>query len=409
MPNDSNPLESNTLIGSELDKRYRILSPLGKGGMGAVFLGEHMRIGRQVAIKVLNSELASSADFLERFEREAIAAGRLDHPNCVPVTDSGHLDNGTAYLVMEYVDGESLGAMLKKAGSWVEPVRALRIIRHVLRGLGHAHDMGIVHRDVKPDNIMLCVREDDRDFARVLDFGIAKIIDPEPGDDYQALTRDGIVCGTPAYMSPEQVQGFTLDNRSDLFSLGIILYQTLTGQLPFFAESAVEVATLIVIEEPVPPSQARLDWSYPVELELVVLKLLAKKKEERYSSAIDVRDDLMEVLATLESRRDASLDLNAAELHDIMSDADSPVEGSATLQLSADMIARAMATEAMTAPPKKTPAGNHTPPKNPSVALMTTATSARNSNDSGGRGALVGGFIVALAAAGAGAWWFLNH
>ncbi len=274
---------STSLLGSELDKRYRILSPLGEGGMGTVFLGEHIRIGRQVAIKVLNPELAKSEDFLERFEREAIAAGRLDHPNCVPVTDSGHLENGTAYLVMELVSGKSLGLVLETEPQ-LSPVRALRIIRHVLRGLGHAHDSGIVHRDIKPDNIMLCDREGDDNFARLLDFGIAKLRDDD-SQDKAALTQAGVAVGTPAYLSPEQALGDTIDNRSDLYSCSVVLFSMLCGRPPFEAATPIGVLTKHAGEEPPHLWDLAPHLEEMPELDALVQRGLAKERRDRYQSA----------------------------------------------------------------------------------------------------------------------------
>ncbi len=277
---------TSSLVGTELDKRYRIVSPLGQGGMGAVFRGEHVRIGRQVAIKVLNAELASSDDFLERFEREAIAAGRLDHPNCVPVTDSGLLDDGTAYMVMELVAGESLGDALKREGSWVNPVRALKITRHVLRGLGHAHEMGIVHRDIKPDNIMLCERENDREFARVLDFGIAKLRDDD-SKEKEALTQAGVAVGTPAYLSPEQALGDTIDPRSDLYSCSVVLFEMLCGRPPFEAKNPIGILTKHASEPPpelwdcAPHLE---EWPFLNEL---VQRGLAKERDQRFQTAAE--------------------------------------------------------------------------------------------------------------------------
>ncbi len=274
---------TQSLIGRELDKRYRILSPLGEGGMGTVFLGEHIRIGRQVAIKVLNPQLADSDDFLERFEREAIAAGRLDHPNCVPVTDSGHLEDGTAYLIMELVSGRSLGSLLDDE-SQIPPIRALRIIRHTLRGLGHAHDVGIVHRDIKPDNIMLSQREHDDEFARVLDFGIAKLRDDESRDN-AALTQAGMAVGTPAYLSPEQALGDTIDVRSDLYSCTAVLFNMLCGRPPFQAESPIGVLTKHASED------APHLWDFAPYLEdypgldALVQKGLAKDRNRRFQDA----------------------------------------------------------------------------------------------------------------------------
>ncbi|MBU1899730.1 serine/threonine protein kinase, partial [Myxococcota bacterium] len=206
------------------------------------------------------------------------------------------------------------------------------------------HSAKVVHRDLKPANIVCFDHRNKLDIVKVLDFGIAKIIDPD--EDYQPLTREGIVCGTPAYMSPEQVQGLELDARSDLFSLGIILYQTLTGQLPFFAESAVEVATKIVIETPKPPSSVRSDWSYPPELEQITLRLLAKKKEDRFHNAMAVKEALDQCLYVMQMRQDASLDMRPDEVAELLSDVDAPIDGAETLRFTSKDVSRAMNAEA---------------------------------------------------------------
>jgi serine/threonine-protein kinase len=216
----------------------------------------------------------------------------------------------------------------------------------VCDALDEAHSANVIHRDLKPANIVCFNHRRTQDFVKVLDFGIAKITDP--GADYVPLTRDGIVCGTPAYMSPEQVQGFELDQRSDLFSLGIILYQTITGMLPFHAESAVEVATKIVIEEPAPSSRVRPEWSYPAELEAIVTKLLRKRKEDRFANANEVKKALESCIETLKARQDVSLEMSPDEVADLLASQDAPMEGAATLQLSTDMIARAMAADGLT-------------------------------------------------------------
>ncbi len=281
-----------------LDDRYRILSPLGKGGMGEVFLGEHIRIGRQVAIKILSPSLAESDGFLARFEREAVAAGRLDHPNCVPVTDSGYLKDGTAYLVMELVNGRSLGSLLEQEGPQLDPVRSLRIIRHVLMGLGHAHEVGIVHRDIKPDNIMLCERDGDTDFARVLDFGIAKLRNSD-AENHLTLTQAGIMIGTPNYLSPEQALGEQTDHRSDLYSCSVLLFEMLCGRPPFVANSPIGVLT-----KHASAAVPRL-WDiaphlgkYPA-LDALVQRGLAKERSDRFQNAANYLGEIDRVLSAI--------------------------------------------------------------------------------------------------------------
>ena len=188
-------MTAEDLVGQVVESRYRVEEMLGRGGMGVVYRGRHIAIDRAVAIKVLNPTLSTASEMVQRFEREARAAGKLDHPNCVPVIDFGTMPNGTLFLVMEHVSGQSLATLLGSEGS-LHPKRALAITRHVLRGLGHAHSLGIVHRDIKPDNVMVVARDDEPDFARVLDFGIAQLRDAGGGE---RLTQAGVAVGTPIY------------------------------------------------------------------------------------------------------------------------------------------------------------------------------------------------------------------
>lgn len=271
------------LIGRVFEDRYKIISPLGEGGMGAVYKGEHVVIGRQVAIKVLHARLGNSQDFASRFAREAVAAGRLAHPNCVPVTDSGQLDDGTAYMVMELVKGSNLGDLLEVEAP-LQPIRALRIIRHVLRGLGHAHKVGIVHRDIKPDNVMLAEREDDPDFARVLDFGIAKLRDDE-NKQTENLTQAGMAVGTPSYLSPEQALGEDVDHRSDLYSASVLLFEMLTGRPPFTAENPLGILTKHASAAIPHLSDVLPELVSLTDLDAITQHGLAKSRHDRYQSA----------------------------------------------------------------------------------------------------------------------------
>ena len=314
---------ADPLIGRTVGGDYEIEKLVGEGAMGRVYQAQQITLKKKVALKILRSNLVSDATVVERFKREALAASRMNHPNCISIFGFGADDDGDLlWMAMEFIQGRDLGLIIAE-DSPLPTQRVVHIISQVCEALDEAHSAKIIHRDLKPANVVCFDHRRTKDFVKVLDFGIAKITDP--GEDYQPLTRDGIVCGTPAYMSPEQVQGFELDNRSDLFSLGIILYQTLTGQLPFFAESAVEVATKIVIEEPVPPSKVRSDWSYPPELEAVVLKLLSKNKETRFAHAIEVKDALEAAIEKLRARRDAALDLNPEEMAYLMAGADDQV------------------------------------------------------------------------------------
>ena len=427
------------LIGRLIDGNYLVESLIGQGAMGRVYQAQHQSLRKTVALKILRSSLVGDQTVVKRFEREALAASRLNHPNCITIYGFGTEDNGDLlWMAMEFVQGRDLGLVIAEE-SPLETRRLVHIMTQVCEALDEAHSAKIVHRDLKPANIVCFEHRRISDFVKVLDFGIAKIIDPD--EDYQPLTRDGIVCGTPAYMSPEQVQGFELDNRSDLFSLGIIIYQTLTGQLPFFAESAVEVATKIVIDEPVPPSKVRSDWSYPPELEAIVLKLLAKKKDERYRHAMEVKEALDDCLRRLEERRDPSLELRPDQVAELMSDADPRLEGASTVRFDDAELQAALknadgrqntepqdAAPQITAPQDAPPtAPQKAPPRidastAPTVAspvaprpapvraadLMSTPTNARHSAaKSAGRGTAIAAIVIAAAAAvGVGIWLF---
>ncbi|HUH02229.1 MAG TPA: serine/threonine-protein kinase, partial [Kofleriaceae bacterium] len=220
-------------IGTVIDRRYRITGLLGRGGMGSVYRAEHVRIRRPVAVKLLHPGYGQVEEIARRFEREAFATGRIDHPNIVIVSDFGELDDGTLYLVMELLDGVSLGDVMEEEKQ-LAPRRALRIIKHVLRGLGHAHAFEIIHRDIKPENVLLVEHAGEHEFAKILDFGIAKLVgDAELEEGGEKLTQAGVAFGTPAYISPEQATGSNIDHRADIYSLSVMLYEMLIGRAPF--------------------------------------------------------------------------------------------------------------------------------------------------------------------------------
>lgn len=358
---------SDPLVGRTIGGSFNVQHLVGEGAMGRVYQAENIQLKKKVALKVLRSNLVSDQTVVARFEREAHAASRLNHPNCISIFGFGKEDDGDLlWMAMEFIEGRDLGEIISE-DSPLPTARVAHIIGQVCLALDEAHAANIIHRDLKPANVVCYDHRRTKDFVKVLDFGIAKITDP--GEDYQPLTRDGIVCGTPAYMSPEQVQGLELDNRSDLFSLGIILYQTLTGNLPFYAESAVEVATKIVIEDPEPPSKVQPDWAYPSELEALTLKLLSKKKEERFANAMEVKEALDKVMEQLKARHDISLEMNPDEVASLLHDVGGDVEGAATLQLSSDVIAQAMAAEGLVGKPSPSSGGSTMPESSPSPVV----------------------------------------
>src|SRR6266545_2213846 len=255
--------------------------------MGCVYRAEHVAIRRPVAIKVLHPGLSEDPAYGKRFQREALVTGRADHPNCVTVSDFGSLEGGGYYLVMELVEGVVLGDLLITVGRL--PVdRALHIARHVLRGLAHAHAAGVVHRDVKPNNIILVRQGDDPDFAKLLDFGIAKLVgeaaDAGEATDHQ-ITRVGTTVGTPSYVAPEQALGGGVDPRADLYSLSIVLYEMIAGRPPFRADDTVKLLTMH-LSAPVPPiAEVAPGVEVPAAVEEVIRVGLAKEPANRHASA----------------------------------------------------------------------------------------------------------------------------
>ncbi|HET6150263.1 MAG TPA: serine/threonine-protein kinase, partial [Polyangia bacterium] len=251
---------------------------------------------RDLAIKVLLSELGGREEFARRFEREAESASRLDHPNIITVTDFGRTPDGALFLAMEFLAGDSLTVLIK--GGPLPRERALAIIRQILRALDHAHGAGVVHRDLKPDNIMLVERDGQRDVVKILDFGIAKVTQPTSGQE--ALTQAGVIFGTPEYLSPEQALGEAVDARADLYAAGVILYEMLAGRRPFESEDKVKIISMHLSHPPPRLSDANPTIDVPFALEQVVLQALEKHRENRFASATAFLQALEESEAVVE-------------------------------------------------------------------------------------------------------------
>jgi len=281
-----------TIVGG----RFRITRLIGEGGMGAVYEATHETLPRKFAIKILRPELAYQKNFIERFRREAIASARVEHPNVIYITDFGYTEEGSVYLVMEYLEGVGLDEVIGRHTRL--PVhRALPILIQVADALDHAHRMNVIHRDLKPENILLTEVRGHKDVVKILDFGIAKLQEPEFAN--VALTMKGQVFGTAEYMSPEQATGEPLDGRSDLYAVGCLAYEMLTGDPPFLGPP-VEVLRAHVRKTPLPPSsKLRGTQSIPPALDALVLRCLAKEPDERYQSGAELRRDLMKVRAIL--------------------------------------------------------------------------------------------------------------
>jgi hypothetical protein len=299
-PVDGSTLRSRSptadLVGQVVADRYAIIRKLGEGGMGAVYLGEHVKMGRRSAIKVMNPAMAGDPDAISRFNREASNASRISHPNVCQIYDFGETADGIIYLAMEYIEGASLTAIIEREGA-LPPVRAVRILKQAAEALASAHDLGIVHRDLKPDNIMIVQARDGSDIVKVVDFGIAKAV---AGDDAgQKVTKTGLVVGTPEYMSPEQLSGDKLDGRSDIYSLGLVFYRMLTGVLPFQADSAQEAMIKRLTDEPLPLLDARPDLTFPPMLQEVLDKALARAPADRYGGAAQFGLDAEAAIAGL--------------------------------------------------------------------------------------------------------------
>ena len=284
--------------GRVIDDRYRVIEKLGEGGMGAVFVAEHLKLRKQVALKIIHPEFAGDGEIAERFAREAMATAQVEHPHVASALDYGMLPEGGAYLVMQLVRGPSLRGMLEKhqRAGWA---RAAHVMAQVADALSAAHAVGIVHRDLKPENIHLEPRDDGTELVKVLDFGIARVPEAEKPSGgatvvpRQALTRVGTIIGTPGYMAPEQAMGEVVDARADLYALGVMLWEMIAGR-HLWADST-ELSTLFtrqLTETPPTLREASGDVTVPLELEQLVAQLLARNRDARPERAAQVRDIL---------------------------------------------------------------------------------------------------------------------
>jgi eukaryotic-like serine/threonine-protein kinase len=279
--------EPDPLVGAVIGGKYKVVKLLGEGGMGAVYQAEQ-QLGtstRKVAVKTLHAHLSRDEKVKERFLRECGTLAHLEHPNTIQVFDFGTTDQGLLYMVMEFVQGRSLADVLEKDGP-MEPPRAENIMGQICGSLEEAHGRGIIHRDLKPDNVVLTERAGKKDFVKVLDFGIAKRGGEEDKNE-QKLTQQGMVLGTPPYMSPEQFTGKPLDLRSDIYSLGVMAYEMLTGKLPFKANTAWEWATQHMTVQPMDIDGTPSGPRVPPAMKAAVKKALSKTKEDRYASVKD--------------------------------------------------------------------------------------------------------------------------
>ena len=296
-PNDGSPTyetqgqqqpPKDPLLGLVIDGRYRIEKQIGEGGMGVVYMATHTVLQKKLALKVLRGDGSKDAEVVQRFMQEAQAATSIGHQNIIDISDFGRLPDGSVYFVMEYLDGTSLSDMIKTGGS-VPTQQAIHIIRQIASALEAAHARGIVHRDLKPDNIFVIKQGGDPSFVKVLDFGVAKV-----GGAASKLTKTGMVFGTPHYMSPEQAAGHSVDQRADVYALGVIMYEMFTGKVPFDADTFMGILSKHMFEAPARPM---LSGGNLGSLEGVILKTLEKNPDHRYQTMTELIGDLDTVAA----------------------------------------------------------------------------------------------------------------
>ncbi len=278
------------LVGARLDNRYYVLSLLGKGGMSLVYKAKDLKTGEIVAVKSLRTQVLSDETLVKRFKREADVLQRLNHPRIVQFFAHGTSKGGLPYFVMDYLVGKSLGTILRKEGP-LDLGRFQDIFVQVAAAIGHAHKHGAIHRDIKPGNIMLVEKSGTSDYVKIVDFGIAKV-----AEGTQRLTRLGEVWGSPIYMSPEQCMGTNVDARTDIYSLGIVMYEALTGEVPFLGRNYADTMTKQISEEPPPFKTIAAQRKIPESLEAIVFKAIRKKPPERYQSMADLKHDLERAL-----------------------------------------------------------------------------------------------------------------
>jgi serine/threonine protein kinase len=297
---------ADTLIGQEVDNgEYRILERLGVGGMGSVYKAEQPAMNRLVAIKVLHPRYANRNDLVSRFRREARAMSQLQHPNTARVYKFGQLADGAPYFVMDYLEGKNLAHVVRAEGP-MKPERAIPIMVQVCGALDEAHVAGIIHRDLKPENVFLTKQGGSEDYPKVLDFGLAKVSEKQMGRGSMMLTQQGMVFGTPEFMSPEQTQGEPLDRRSDIYSLALILYELLTGKLPFDATKPIDIMRAHLQDKPIPLNERVDGLHFPDALQAAIDKALAKKPDGRFATAREFADALRASLGVADVMRGAA-------------------------------------------------------------------------------------------------------
>jgi serine/threonine-protein kinase len=380
-PNDGATLRAaapmSDLVGQVVADRYHVVKKLGEGGMGQVYLAEHVKMGRRSAIKVMNPSMVHDPDAVARFNREASNASRITHPNVCAIYDFGETPEGLIYLAMEYIEGEALTDLLEREGALKVP-RAVHIFRQVADALQAAHDLGIVHRDLKPDNIMLTKNRGGADVVKVVDFGIAKAVS---GDESgQKVTKTGLVVGTPEFMSPEQLSGDKLDGRSDLYSLALVFYKMLAGELPFKADTVQETMIKRLTDEPAKLAATRPDLSFPTGLQEVLDNALARTPVDRYQTVAKFAQDV----ASITGVGSATVAVPATRAN-VESEKTQLLDTSATKAMAAKAKPRSAAARGRCSATRRQPTAARSPPIPPSKSPRCRTTPARCSTIPRGR------------------------
>ncbi len=293
--------KGDPLAGKVIAGNYRLEESIGSGAMGTIYRATQLSLNKTIVIKLLHRHLLGDPTLAKRFEREAKAASLLDNPNCINVIDFGQTDDGTLYIAMEFIEGVDLAELLYQEHP-LEWRRVVGIVKQICTALDEAHANGVLHRDLKPENIMITQRRNQADYVKVLDFGIAKLQESSRGGAGTFQTQAGVVCGTPEYMSPEQARGQKLDARTDLYSLGVLLYQLITNDIPFDGDSALAIVTKHLAEQAPLPSKLRPD--VPPALERLTMSLMQKDRDLRPATALDVSAELDRIERELDARRD---------------------------------------------------------------------------------------------------------
>ncbi|MFN8390943.1 MAG: protein kinase [Bdellovibrionota bacterium] len=365
-PTPAGQPKPDTYLGQIIDGKYRVLSKLGAGGMGAVYKAEHSLMGRMVALKVLHPHLIENEELMKRFQHEARIASKLKHRNAITTYDFG-IYQGAPYLAMEYVEGRTLNDLIAKTGP-IPVSRIINIYMQICSALAQAHQLGIVHRDLKPDNIMLVPQQDGTETAILLDFGIAKMLSQQSEQSRTVLTQAGMFFGTPKYASPEQALEKTLDKRSDIYTLGVILYEALSGEVPFEAPSVMEVLMKQLNQEPIPLSKAKPELKLPEALDQLIMKCLKKNPDERFQSV----EEFLEELKAIDAARNSGGNLRRGVIAGLI----------LTLAAAGGAYAwttrgQAPATEQAPSPsPASTPASKPTEPKKDEVSISSPVNAA---------------------------------